>query len=143
MSNIGRVREELLVGRGDPVYMAHGYLTKVPVPAILPFIEAYTQPGDVVVDPFAGSGMTGVAAAALGRRARLFDISVLGQHIGRNYINLVDRDRLIKQADQVIRATRDRLQGVYDVNVRGAVRQPNSSRPSGATRSPARGAVSR
>ena len=29
-------------------------------------------------DPFAGSGMTGVAAAALGRRARLFDISVLG-----------------------------------------------------------------
>lgn len=115
MSNIGRVREELLVGRGDPVYMAHGYLTKVPVPAIVPFIEAYTGPGDVVVDPFAGSGMTGVAAAALGRRARLFDVSVLGQHIGRNYVNLVDRDRLVKAADQVVRATRERLADVYGV----------------------------
>jgi 16S rRNA G966 N2-methylase RsmD len=122
MSNIGRVREELLVGRGDPVYMAHGYLTKVPVPAIVPFIEAYTSPGDVVVDPFAGSGMTGVAAAALGRRARLFDISVLGQHIGRNYVNLVDRDLLVKAADQVVRATRERLADVYGVECRACGR---------------------
>jgi 16S rRNA G966 N2-methylase RsmD len=115
MSNIGRVREELVVGRGDPVYMAHAYLTKVPVPAITPFIEAYTGPGDVVVDPFAGSGMTGVAAAALGRRARLFDISVLGQHVGRNYVNLVDRDQLTKQAQEVVRATREQLPDVYCV----------------------------
>jgi 16S rRNA G966 N2-methylase RsmD len=115
MSNIGRVREELLVGRGDPVYMAHGYLTKVPVPAIMPFIEAYTRPGDVVVDPFAGSGMTGVAAAALGRRARLFDVSVLGRHIGQGYVNLVDRDVLVKQANEVVRATRARLADVYGV----------------------------
>ena len=77
MSNIGRVAEEILVGRGDPVYMAHAYLTKVPVPAILPFIEAYCPPGGVVADPFAGSGMTGVAAIAAGRGARLSDISVL------------------------------------------------------------------
>jgi 16S rRNA G966 N2-methylase RsmD len=115
VSNIGRVREELVVGRGDPVYMAHGYLTKVPVPAIMPFIQANTRPGDVVVDPFAGSGMTGVAAAALGRRARLFDISVLGRHIGRNYVNLVDRDLLAKQAGEVVRSTRERLADVYSV----------------------------
>ena len=31
--------------------------------AIAPFINHYTKPGDVVVDPFCGSGMTGVAAA--------------------------------------------------------------------------------
>lgn len=113
MSNIGRVPEELSVGRGDPAYMAHAYLTKVPVPAILPFIEAYTAPGDVVLDPFAGSGMTGVAAAACGRRARLFDVSVLGRHIGRNYINLVDPDLLRKRADEVIIASRKPLDGSY------------------------------
>ena len=71
MSNIGHVAEELQVGRGDPVYVAHAYLTKVPVPAIIPFIEAYSKPGNVVMDPYAGSGMTGVAAAMLGRAARL------------------------------------------------------------------------
>ena len=31
----------------DPIYMAHGYLTKVPVRAIIPFLEAFTKPGDL------------------------------------------------------------------------------------------------
>lgn len=115
MSNRKRVPEELEVGRGDPAYMAHGYLTKVPVPAILPFIDAYTEPGDVVVDPFAGSGMTGVAAAIMGRSARLFDISVLGQHIGRNYLNLVDGELTRKQAMEVVAATQERLGDLYAV----------------------------
>lgn len=115
MSNMPKVPEELVVGRGDPVYMAHGYLTKVPVPAILPFIEAYTAPGQIVVDPFAGSGMTGVAAAILGRAARLFDISVLGQHIGRNYLNLVDAELFRKHARDVVAAAQERLGDLYAV----------------------------
>jgi SAM-dependent methyltransferase len=115
MSNTSPVPEELVVGRGDPAYMAHAYLTKVPVPAILPFIEAYTQPGDLVVDPFAGSGMTGVAAAMCDRRGRLFDISVLGQHIGRNYVNLVDGDPLRKQAAEVVEASQRALSAIYSV----------------------------
>lgn len=107
--------EELAVGRGDPVYMAHAYLTKVPVTAIVPFIEAFTAAGDVVVDPFAGSGMTGVAAATTGRRARLFDISVLGRHIGQNYVNLVDAELLRKHAHEVVTEAEGAVAGVYDV----------------------------
>ena len=34
-----------------------------------------SQPGDVVFDPFAGSGTTGAAAQRLGRRAILMDLS--------------------------------------------------------------------
>lgn len=115
MGNMGEVSEELSVGRADPVYMAHAYLTKVPVTAITPFIERHTPPGGIVADPFAGSGMTGVAAAMVGRRARLFDISVLGRHIGSNYVNLVNAEHLIKQADEVVRATQERLGNVYAV----------------------------
>lgn len=107
--------EAIAVRRSDPVYMAHAYLTKVPVPGIFPFIEAFTAPGDVVLDPFAGSGMTGVAALALGRRARLFDVSVLGRHIGRNYANLVNPERLRKLADEVTAEVAERLGSVYSV----------------------------
>ena len=49
-------------GKTDPLYRAHGYHTKVPHRAIVPSILHYTKPGDVVLDAFCGSGMTGVAA---------------------------------------------------------------------------------
>ncbi|MBC8691052.1 MULTISPECIES: DNA methyltransferase [Aeromonas] len=42
--------------------------TEKPVSTLAPIIEAFTRPGDIVLDPFAGSGSTCVAAAELGRR---------------------------------------------------------------------------
>jgi DNA modification methylase/predicted RNA-binding Zn-ribbon protein involved in translation (DUF1610 family) len=51
-------------GKNNPIYTAHPYHTKVPHPAIMRYILHYTQPGDIVFDGFAGTGMTGVAAAA-------------------------------------------------------------------------------
>ena len=53
-------------GKNNPFYSAHSYHTKVPHPAIMRYILHYTQPGDVVFDGFAGTGMTGVAAHQCG-----------------------------------------------------------------------------
>ena len=53
---------DVSVGKTDALYKAHSYHTKVPHLAIVPSILHYTQPGDIVLDGFAGSGMTGVAA---------------------------------------------------------------------------------
>lgn len=52
-------------GKQDPVCMAHTYHTKVPYRAIARYILHYTQPGDLVLDSFSGTGMTGVAAQFL------------------------------------------------------------------------------
>ncbi|RJR29738.1 MAG: hypothetical protein C4576_34890, partial [Desulfobacteraceae bacterium] len=48
-------------GKNDPIYNAHAYHTKVPHRAILRYLIRYTNPGDLVLDFFAGTGMTGVA----------------------------------------------------------------------------------
>ncbi len=53
---------DVSAGKTNPLYRAHGYHTKVPHLAIVPSILHYTRPGDVVLDGFCGSGMTGVAA---------------------------------------------------------------------------------
>lgn len=76
--------------RSTAVYNAHSYHTKVPPEAIEPFIAHHTRPGAVVLDPFAGSGMTGVAASRLGRHAKLNDLSPAAAHIGWNLTHACD-----------------------------------------------------
>jgi len=49
-------------GKYHPFYKLHPYPTKVPHQAIMRYILHYTKPGDVVLDGFCGTGMTGVAA---------------------------------------------------------------------------------
>ncbi len=53
-------------GKSHPIYKAHVYHTKVPHKAIMRYILHYTEPGDVVLDGFCGTGMTGVAAQLCG-----------------------------------------------------------------------------
>jgi site-specific DNA-methyltransferase (adenine-specific) len=42
--------------------------TPKPLSLMLELVELFTDPGDIVLDPFAGSGTTGVACLRLGRR---------------------------------------------------------------------------
>ena len=48
--------------------------TQKPVPLLERLIEIFTDKGDVVIDPCAGSGTTLLAAAQMGRRAYGFEI---------------------------------------------------------------------
>ena len=105
--------ETITVPRTDPIYSCHAYLTKVPIGAIQPFIERFTKPGEVVADFFAGSGMTGLAALTLNRRARLSDISVLGKHIATGYLMDAPAQELRAAADQVIAAAHKALGTLY------------------------------
>ncbi|MDE3100543.1 MAG: DNA methylase, partial [Verrucomicrobiota bacterium] len=47
--------------------------TQKPVSLLTPLVEAYSRPGDIVLDPFAGSGTTGVAARQCRRRFILIE----------------------------------------------------------------------
>jgi site-specific DNA-methyltransferase (adenine-specific) len=45
-----------------------GHPTPKPLPLMLKLIEQFTDPGDLILDPFCGSGTTGIACLRLGRR---------------------------------------------------------------------------
>lgn len=65
---------------------------KTPHPAVFPIeiperhIQSWTNPGDVVLDPFMGSGTTGLAALAMGRK-------FIGIELDESYFEL-SRDRI-------------------------------------------------
>lgn len=51
-----------------------GHPTPKPLDLIKRLVEASSRPGDLVLDPFAGSGVTGAAAAELSRRWLCIDL---------------------------------------------------------------------
>ena len=100
--------------RTDAIYNAHGYLTKVPVDGILPYLSSFTSAGDTIVDLFAGSGMTAVAAKIAGRNAVVSDISVLGKHIGEGYLADVDAAAFARAADEVMSKAKNSHGNLYE-----------------------------
>lgn len=110
-------------GKGDAIYNAHMYHTKVPYKAIMRYILHYTKPGDLVYDGFCGTGMTGVAAQMCGnidtstkfqwsmedssiewgvRNAIMNDLSPMATFIAKNYTTPIDVRKFEKEAKKLL-----------------------------------------
>lgn len=115
-------------GKADPIYNAHTYHTKVPHKAIMRYILHYTKPGDIVLDGFCGTGMTGVAANMCGstdnelryqvsqgiedaewgkRSAILSDLSPIASLIAYNYNHETDVKLFEKTAKSILERCTD------------------------------------
>src|SRR4030042_1930388 len=104
-------------GKNTPIYNAHSYHTKVPYQGIIPFIEHYTEPGDLILDPFCGSGMTGVAtllAPSGPRKVILNDLSPAAVHIARNYCTPCDVQALRKEFERIRLAVKEEFDWLYE-----------------------------
>ena len=56
-------------------YGVHPYFTRRPANVVREYIRHYSQPGDVVLDPFGGTGVTAIEAFLLGRNAIQNDLN--------------------------------------------------------------------
>src|SRR5665647_468055 len=105
---------DVSAGKSDPIYNAHPYHTKVPHKAIIPFIKHYTEENDIVFDGFCGSGMTGVAAQILKRKAILCDLSSAATFIAYNHNSPVDIQEFEKEAKRILREIKNELGWMYE-----------------------------
>lgn len=105
--------QPIKAGKNTAIYNAHSYHTKVPPQGIVPYIEHYSEPGDLILDPFCGSGMTGVAALMTGRHAILNDLSPAAVHIARNYCTPVDVAALRAEFERIKAAVKEEFDWLY------------------------------
>lgn len=129
-------------GKNSAIYNAHSYHTKVPHEVIMRYILHYTQPGDIVLDGFAGTGMTGVAATACGnpgfsqreiesdfkengynkptwgiRHSVCGDLSPLCFHISSNYNSKINPKVLKQAVDEIVDRLNERFGYFYEFQV--------------------------
>lgn len=103
-------------GKNTPIYNAHSYHTKVPYQGIIPFIEHYTEAGDLILDPFCGTGMTGVAsllAPSGPRKVILNDLSPAAIHIARNYCTPCDVQELKREFERIKAVVKEEFDWLY------------------------------
>lgn len=81
-------------GKGDPIYNAHSYHTKVPHKAIMRYFLHYTQPGDVVLDGFSGSGMAGIAAQMCANKKEVIE---LGYTVDQDNVTILENGQEISK----------------------------------------------
>ena len=110
--------KDITEGKNDPIYNAHSYHTKVPPKAIEPYILHYTKPGDLILDPFCGSGMTGVAALRTGRKAILIDLSPAAVFIAYNYCTPVDPQAFKEAVNEILKTVQDEISWLYETKCR-------------------------
>jgi hypothetical protein len=88
----------------DVGYSTHSlfrYFGKFPPPIAGHLIRSHTGPGDLVRDPTAGSGTTGVESVLHGRECELSDINPLCALIARVKTRHVDEDKLLEALGRV------------------------------------------
>lgn len=112
--------DHLRVGKNSQAYRAHSYHTKVPPEAIDKLVRHYTSDGQIVADPFCGSGMTGVASILAGRNAALSDLSPAAVHIAGNYVTPCDPDAFTRAAVRVMERVRPTLTWLYETGTPAA-----------------------
>ena len=81
----------------------HPYFTKQVWNVVQEYIKNYSQPGDTVLDPFGGSGVTLIESLILGRRAIHIDINPLSVFLVKTLITPIDFNKLVEEFDVVKR----------------------------------------
>lgn len=120
--------------KNHPIYNAHSYHTKVPHDVVMRYLLHYTQPGDIIIDNFAGTGMTGVAVNEISyqnkytfdsngkwgnRKCILSDLSPFASFITANYTHKINKDSFKKAAYDIYIELCNELSWMYETEDNG------------------------
>lgn len=112
--DVGPFAETICTTKQSPIYALHGYhLGKKPHDAIRAHVRHFTRPGDLVLDPFCGSGSTALAALLEKRKAIAIDASPAATFIARYYVTRIDPDDLTRRFEAMVGRVRDELAWLY------------------------------
>ena len=101
----------------------HPYFTRRAWNVVQEYIRHYSNPGDVVLDPYGGTGVTGIESLVLGRKAIYFDINPIAAFMTKAIalapINLASLEQTFREIQNNCKNTIDRV--YEDQNFQGPI----------------------
>lgn len=95
-----------------PMYLMHKYWARKPHNVVSEYIKTYTREGDIVLDPFSGSGVTAMESLKLGRKAVASDLNPISAFILKSTLSKVPKEK-IDETFQIFEKKRSEIDELY------------------------------
>jgi len=96
-----------------PVYTMHKYFARRPWNVFNRLIAYYSSPGDIVLDPFAGGGVTVVESLKLRRKAIGVDVNPLATYVSSMEIRTLDLSSFEEAFSHLKSKLKDEIHSLY------------------------------
>ncbi len=102
--------KELAPEHDSPIGLIHPYWARKPLNIIQELVSSFSSEGDLVADPFVGSGTTVFAALVKGRKVVASDLNPLSIFITKSILDLnLSSDEKMVAINQFIKDLRDKI----------------------------------
>ena len=98
------------------MYVWHKYWSRKTWNVVREFIKTYSREGEIVFDPFAGSGVVAIEAARLGRRAIVVDLNPVASMITELTLRQVDTVKLRAAFQRISSEVRSKVEDLYKIH---------------------------
>ena len=103
----------LLQEKRPQKYQMHKYFARKPPNVVAEYINTYSKQGDVVLDPFCGSGVTAIEALRLGRKAIAIDLDPVAIFLTRLTCQPADLSEFQKAFNHLKATVKEKIKELY------------------------------
>lgn len=110
------INHALVAKAHTPMYLMHKFWARKPHNVVREYIEHYSKPSEIVLDPFVGSGVTAIEAIKAGRKVIAFDLNPIAIHITKSTLVPYDLKKFQEEFEKLETELKDKINELYETN---------------------------
>jgi len=96
-----------------PMYLIHKYWARKPHNVVADYIKHYSKEGEIVLDPFGGSGVTAMEAIKAGRKAVSIDLNPMSAFLIENTLSQISPREIEAEFSKLEAKLKDHINDLY------------------------------
>ena len=113
-TEIEHIDHAIIAQPHTPMYLVHKYWARKPHNVVSAYIQHYSMPGEIVLDPFGGSGVTAMEAIKAGRKAISVDLNPMSAFLIENTLSPVDSREIEDEFQKIESSLKDKIGKLYE-----------------------------
>lgn len=113
MAKVDHINHAIVAKTHTSMYLMHKYWARKPHNVVREYIEHYSEPGDIVLDPFCGSGVTATEALKTGRKAIAIDLDPISTFITECTAMDIDIEKFEEEFEKIKNGIKKKIDSLY------------------------------